>query len=421
MKNIYRLTFTVFIFLVSNLHSNAQTTPPVQLLQYNQAFALVATSTVYPTGWQGWSLGSAASSSFRTTEPAGNSSLLASSTAATTTAGVHNYNGKIGILTSGSLDPSLGLAIITTGKTNIQVKFDAMTIRNPFDGTTNTMINGMDLQYRVGSIADPWISATGMANGFYQNNTTLQTGAVTTPQNTIAQIINLPVACDNQASVFLRWVIRDISGVGSRAGFAIDNVVICPIATPGITITGPNASCSAQTMHYVAGPVNGGTTPSYSWKKNGTTVGINSQNFSTSGLVAGDQISCVLTSSQGCLTSTTATSNIITIINASAPIINSATVTNTCAGKNNGAVNLTVSGGTGPYSFAWDTTNTNGNVFVVTVGTETAANPNPPGIGLSFYVNGTETKELFLTKNLPYAFSVTGGHPFHLATLNIGA
>ena len=197
--------------------------------------------------------------------------------------------------------------------------------------------------------------------------------------------------------------------------------MICPIATPGITITGPNASCSAQTMHYVANPVNGGTTPAYSWKKNGITVGTNSPNFSTSGLIAGDQISCVLTSNQGCLTSTTATSNIITIVNAAAPIINSAAVTNNCNGLNNGAINLSVSGGTTPYNFAWDTTNTNGNIFVVTVGTETPANPNPPGIGVSFYVNGTETKELFLTRGIPYSFNVMGGHPFHLATLNLGA
>lgn len=257
-------------------------------------------------------VGKAASSDFRTTGPTGNSNLIASINAANATGGVHNYNGKIGILSSASSDPALGLAINTTGFTNIQVKFDAMTIRNPFDGVSNTMINGVDLQYSVGSIAGEWTTATSLANGFYQNITTTQTGAVTTPQNTIAQTINLPAACNNQSAVYLRWVVRDISGVGSRASFAIDNVVICPIATPTISIVGPSGSCSGQSMTYLSSITNGGTTPVYSWKKNGTTVG-SASSLTISGLIAGDQISRQLTSSQGCLTTTNAISNVITV------------------------------------------------------------------------------------------------------------
>ena len=425
MKKFYFRLEIAIVFFVSLLSSTdifSQSTPAAQALQYNQAFAIVHGSTAYPAGVQGWNLGTAASTTFRITAPTANSNMLANSTAATTTTGVHNYNGKIGILTSATGDPCLGLAISTTGKSSIQVRFDAMTIRNPWDGTTNTMINGFDLQYRVGAISGTWTSATGSANGFYQNNMTFQTGAVTTPQNQLAQIINLPAACDNQSAVFLRWVVRDISGSGNRPSFAIDNIIICPIATPAITIIGPNASCSGQIMHYVANPVNGGPTPVYSWKKNGTTVGTNSQNFSASGLVSGDQIMCILTSNQGCLTSATATSNTISIINALAPSITAAVVTGNCNGANNGAIDLTVTGGTTPYTFAWDTSNTStGTTYVVTVGTETAANPNPPGIGLSFFINGVETKELFVTKGLLYSFTVGGGHPFHLATQNIGA
>jgi len=403
------LCFSIFIY--------AQTTPPAQVLQYNQTFSFAHTNTFYPTGWQGWSLGTSASATFRTTAPTGNSNLLASSTAATTTGGVHNYNGKIGILTSGAADPALGLAINTTGFSNIQVKFDAMTIRNPFDGITNTFILGIDLQYRVGSISGTWTTATSIANGFYQNNTTLQTGTVTTPQNLVAQAITLPAACNNQPFVYLRWVVRDISGTGSRPSFAIDNVVICPILTPTISIVGPNASCSAQTMTFLSMITNGGTTPVYSWKKNGTTIGINASTLTTSGLVAGDQISCNLNSSLGCLTSATVSSNIISIITASAPVINSAIITNNCSGTRNGKIDISVSGGTPPYTIAWDTSNTvNGTMFAVTLGNKTANTPIPGGIAQSFFIDGIESKELFLTKGLLYTFNITAGHPFHIST-----
>ena len=193
MKKFYLHTKVAIVFLFSLFpfsNSTAQSTPASQALQYNQTFTIASTTTVFPVGWQGWLVGTAATNAFRTTAPTANSNLIASSTAANATGGLHNYNGKIGILSSAIIDPVLGLAINTTGKFNVQVRFDAMTIRNPFDGASNTMINAIDLQYRVGSISGAWTSATGSGNGFYQNNTITQTGAVTTPQNQIAQIIN---------------------------------------------------------------------------------------------------------------------------------------------------------------------------------------------------------------------------------------
>ncbi len=302
-----------------NFTGYSQTAPTAQSLPYSQNFSSLAhSSTTYPTGWQGWNLATAMSSSFRTNAPTGDRALTASSSASTNSGGVHNYNGKIGMLGSGSVDPSIALAINTTGHFNVSVSFDAMTIRNPYDGGSNTRINGLDLQYAVGSITGTWTSVTGLTDGFYQNNTTTQTGSgVTTPQNLQSFTLTLPSACNDQSTVYLRWANRDISGAGSRASFAVDNISICPSnPTPAVSIaltTGTNPACTGTSLTFTATPTNGGTSPSFQWKLNGGNVGTDSPTYTLTSPANGDIVSCVLTSNESCISSLTANSNSITL------------------------------------------------------------------------------------------------------------
>ncbi|MBL0043183.1 MAG: lamin tail domain-containing protein [Flavobacteriales bacterium] len=121
----------------------------------------------------------------------------------------------------------------TTGNTNVEVIYDIMTIRNPHDGATNTRINEVTLQYRIG-IAGAWTTLVGME---YQNNTTTQIGVgVTTPQNPQTKTVLLPAACDNQAVVQLRWASRQVSGTGSRPSFAVDNLSVAQSFVTNTTV-----------------------------------------------------------------------------------------------------------------------------------------------------------------------------------------
>ncbi|MCX6296907.1 MAG: T9SS type A sorting domain-containing protein [Bacteroidetes bacterium] len=228
--------------------SFGQTNPVAQTLPYSQDFSsLLYTSTTYLSGWQGWQLSaSGASGSFRTTAPTANIAMTASSTATITAAGVYNYNGKIGILETGGSDPSICLAINTTSCNGIVVSYDAMTIRNPYNGTTDTRINEFTLQYRVGTSG--LFSTIDIA---YQNNATSQTGAVTTPQNSQTKTITLPSVCENQSVIQLRWAARDASGGGSRSSFAIDNISI--------------TSCNTNTSTYYYRSISSGN-----WDNNST-------------------------------------------------------------------------------------------------------------------------------------------------------
>ncbi len=211
----------LFFAAVCFANTQAQTQPAAQPLPYQQTFnALPPSSTTYPDGWQGWTLSGSPSGNFNVLTPASDKALITGS-ASSTTNGVYNYSGKLGFLNSGSVDNSLVLALNTIGQTNVSLQYDVMTLRNPYDGTSNTRINEVTLQYRVGTTGN-FTNITGIE---YQNGTTQQTGSgITTPQDSAHRSLVLPAACDNQPVVQLRWVNRQISGAGSRPSFAIDNI-----------------------------------------------------------------------------------------------------------------------------------------------------------------------------------------------------
>jgi hypothetical protein len=85
--------------------------------------------------------------------------------------------------------------------------------------------------------------------------------------------------------------------------------------TPAVSIAASpgNTVCVGTNVTFTATPTNGGATPSYQWRLNGNNVGTNSPTYSNASLVSGDVVTCVLTSSITCVTSTTATSNAVTM------------------------------------------------------------------------------------------------------------
>lgn len=209
--------------LFSSLQLWAQTQPAPQALPYQQNFdALAPSSTTYPAGWQGWALSGSPSGNFNTAAPASDKALMANGSASSITNGAYNYNGKLGFLNSGSVDNSLVLALNTSGQLNVSLSYDVMTLRNPYDGGSNTRINEVTLQYRIGSTG----AFTNVSGTLYQNDTTNQSGSgITTPQRLVNIAVTLPPECSNQSLVQLRWVNRQIGGAGSRPSFAVDNIL----------------------------------------------------------------------------------------------------------------------------------------------------------------------------------------------------
>lgn len=238
MKKLYfsrqLLAFLCF-FGCCSLSLVAQTMPAAQTLPYTQNFdALAAGSTAYPAGFQGWSAASTQNTGVYNTTLVGDKNLTANGTAAINGGNIYNYNGKIGFLNTTSVDLTIGFAFSSLNNKAIKVEYDAMIIRNVFDGTTNNRLQELALQYRVGTTG----AFITISSPVYSNNsTTQQTSAVTTPldNKTTRMIVTLPSDCDNQPIVQIRWIARLKSGsTGSRQSFAIDNIdvrsdIVAPI------------------------------------------------------------------------------------------------------------------------------------------------------------------------------------------------
>jgi predicted extracellular nuclease len=215
MKKIFTTLFFVMCKTVFG-----QTSPVPQLLPYTQDFSSLAHSvTGYPSGWLGWTVGTSTGTTYNISTAIADRALIANSSASTSSGNIHNYNGKIGFLNTGSLDLGIVLALNTIGKKDILVSYDVMTIRNPYDSLSNTRIRELSLQYRTDTTG-PFTTLSGIE---YRNNTIKQSATgITTPQNLLSKSVVLPSDCDNIPRLQIRWISRDVSGAGLRPSFAID-------------------------------------------------------------------------------------------------------------------------------------------------------------------------------------------------------
>jgi endonuclease I len=99
---------------------------------------------------------------------------------------------------------------------------------------------------------------------------------------------------------------------GSPATSNTITMTVNPVLPVSVSIAAnPGTSvCTGASVTFTATPVNGGTSPSYKWKKNGSVLsGETNSTYVSSALVTGDVITCMLTSNVPCPSGNPATSN----------------------------------------------------------------------------------------------------------------
>jgi len=165
---------------------------------------------------------------------------------------------------------------------------------------------------------------------------------------------------------------------GSPATSNTITMTVNPILTASVSISATATTiCAGTSVTFTATPTNGGTTPAYQWKVNGTNVGTNSATYTSTTLANGDLVTVVLTSNATpCLTGSPATSNTITmtvnpILTASVSI--SATATTICAGTSVTFTATPTNGGSTP-TYQWKVNGTNVGTNSATYTSTTLAN-----------------------------------------------
>ncbi|MCX6265917.1 MAG: PKD domain-containing protein, partial [Bacteroidetes bacterium] len=91
-------------------------------------------------------------------------------------------------------------------------------------------------------------------------------------------------------------------------------MTVNPVLVASVSITASaNPVCSGTTVTFTAAPANGGSTPAYQWKVNGTSVSGATNAAYSYAPASNHVVTCVLTSNAICVTGSPATSNTLTM------------------------------------------------------------------------------------------------------------
>jgi len=146
--------------------------------------------------------------------------------------------------------------------------------------------------------------------------------------------------------------------IGQCASTSTMTITVNPALTASVSIAASATTiCAGTSVTFTATPTNGGTAPTYVWKKNGTTIsGATASTYSTTSVLNNDVITCVMTSNATpCLTGSPATSNGVTmvvnpVLTASVSI--SASATGACQGSAITVTATPTNGGNSPI-YVW--------------------------------------------------------------------
>ncbi len=109
------------------------------------------------------------------------------------------------------------------------------------------------------------------------------------------------------------YTVTVTAASGGATATASQAITVTANVTPAVSISASATTIVTGTsVTFNATPTNGGTSPVYQWKKNGTNIGTFATHIN-GGLVNNDVITCVMTSNATCATPTTATSNALTM------------------------------------------------------------------------------------------------------------
>ncbi len=208
-------------------------------------------------------------------------------------------------------------------------------------------------------------------NGSSLTNTGIYSGVTTS-----SMTLTAPTVVQNG---YLYSVVVS-NGCGASATSTNSTLTIYPYVTPTISISaGANNICSGTNVTFSSSTGNPGGGPTFQWYKNNVAIsGATLSTYSASSLSNADVIKCGMTSNYTCLTTPTVTSNNVTMV-----VLN--TITNNTVGSdetvcyNTAASSIaptaTITGGTGSYSYQWESSSDNSSFANISGATSSSYAP----------------------------------------------
>jgi len=196
-------------------------------------------------------------------------------------------------------NPAISPVVTMTVNPNLLVTVSIISSSNPFcagssvtfTATPNNGGTPPSYQWKVNGIS---VGANNQVYSYFPNN-----------GDVVTCVLNSNIACP----------------IGNPATSNSITMIVNANLPAGISITAtPNPFCPGSSVTFNATPTNGGSTPSYQWKVNGTNVGTNSNTYSYNP-ANGDSVRCVMTSNLACVTSNPASSAKIIMSGTLAPIV----------------------------------------------------------------------------------------------------
>jgi hypothetical protein len=385
MKKIFTL---VSIFTVSTIHLWAQATP-------NPSFDTWTHHTSFPSSYDDPDNWNTANSQ---------SSILGSvgCIKATAAADIHTGASAVKLVTltiAGNLAPG----IVTTGTIPTSTS-GSITGGIAYTSRPDSIIGYFKATPQSGDHAFAEFQLLGSGG----NNDTIGVGHFSMPSSTVATYTRFSKAItyhSSNAIVNSLWLLcSSKDGTNAVPGSILfaDDIALVFVAKCTIAMTsGTSPMCEGQSTTFTATAVNGGTTPAYQWKVNGVNVGTNSPTFTSTTLASGsDIVTCVLTSNLTVgvgeiLSSTTATSNGITVVVNAAPATpvispNGAVLTSSASTGNQWYFNGTIIPNATSQTY---TTTQNGSYTVIVTSNGCTSATSAPAVISSTYTAGVVVAE----------------------------
>lgn len=179
---------------------------------------------------------------------------------------------------------------------------------------------------------------------------------VNIPGATLATYSTSTLANGDQIAVILTSSNTCVSGNPATSNIITQTVNPAAPVSVALSVSPSGPVCAGTNLTFTASPVNGGTSPVYTWTVNGIVQsGVTGSSFSSAGLNDGDVVMVEISSNEPCATGSPATSNSIVVqvqSNIVASVVISADVNPVCSGGTVNFSSVLVGAGSSPV-FQW--------------------------------------------------------------------